>query len=56
LTLKTSIEEDAFVFRMVDDGRGIDWSTVRECAQRKGLPCDAPQERANSSRAANVRA
>ncbi len=40
LTLSTFIERDEFVFRIRDDGRGVDWDSVRDRASSKGMPSE----------------
>ena len=38
LALRARIELDELTFEVSDDGRGIDWATILERAQERGLP------------------
>ncbi len=38
LTLSAAVEGNDFVLRVLDDGRGVDWTRVRERASASGLP------------------
>lgn len=44
LSLATFVEDDEFVIRVEDDGRGIDWDRVRERAQSLGLSTDGESD------------
>lgn len=39
LSISASVEGDAFLISVSDDGRGIDWAAVAERAKLLGLPC-----------------
>jgi two-component system chemotaxis sensor kinase CheA len=38
LELRTQLSNDTFTISLSDDGRGIDWSTVADKAQARGMP------------------
>ncbi len=44
LRLATMVEHDDFVVRLEDDGRGIDWASVRERAAKLGIPATTQEE------------
>jgi two-component system chemotaxis sensor kinase CheA len=44
LRLRAAIEAEWLLIEVADDGRGIDWETIRDKGRQRGLPCDTPDE------------
>ncbi|MBX3187062.1 MAG: Hpt domain-containing protein [Labilithrix sp.] len=44
LDLSTRVERDALVIVVADDGRGIDWTAVRDRARSLGIPWSTPAD------------
>ncbi len=44
LWLSTRLEDGQFVVTVRDDGRGIDWSRIRDKAEARGLPVETPAD------------
>jgi len=44
LRLATKTSGDKLVIEIEDDGKGIDWTAVRQVAAAKGLPCESTEE------------
>ena len=40
VSIRTAVAEDSFVVEIEDDGRGVDWETVRDKAHRHGFQID----------------
>ncbi|MCC9603585.1 Hpt domain-containing protein [Stieleria sp. JC731] len=44
LELSTTVDDEHFIIKLSDDGRGIDWDKIRQLAQERNLPCKSDQE------------
>jgi two-component system chemotaxis sensor kinase CheA len=44
LALSARQADRQLVIAVADDGRGVDWESIRRRARERGLPCDSPRD------------